>query len=703
MLLALLLASVVPAGTSFDCIPTAVRNGDNPTWCEDPHILRSGIAARELGGTCTPGHLCPAPAPSLAPRDHFASLLGKPGDANLIGVEGGETVQSFISSAGISTIYSSQFPTLADALATWAVRGGELIVDADYSIPSPVSGDAALNVQLFANKEYVLSSRTERKITYAGAPSRTLMQILGADNAPLAVSGITFDGDNKTNKPLFIDYTGVTGTRRADLSVSGKFVNAYGTTFGWGDIAALKIVGGFDAVHIHDFMVENVGRAAGTTTPGDNGSQGVQLFGSGASNYRSAVIERGRISNLTTLDGADTANYADLDGILAFQEIESGARAPVIRNVELLQVPGRGIKMHAPNPGSLAENVTVTRSMKGVGKGMAGGPGHSIDIDFQHGDGVIRNITITYSGDAHYTKTVPIQITQVNARAADNRLGPTIIDGVRIADTTNPSDGIKGALISVLDNTPAARETRSIRISNIYDEGKSETLIRTNKLGTNVRVDVELNQIECDVSVAATRTSDLTPYLFVKGRNIVNRNGTLRPVKVTIAGAISVLDWGDWEGDATIRGFARYTGGFRGMPAFTNGFRGAGGGVEAAPIYGKSEASGRVAPGLVSLINGATWTGPPVGQYDSTGGDYTFSIRLLGSRHHDYARWRTGPGGTTLVPFGAIVGATIVKTDIGADTADAGKVVVWKHGASQLQKVSNHTGSTIRFIPVFND
>lgn len=702
MLLALLLASVVTADKSFHCAPPAIWDGDGPTWCADePHIRRSGIATRELYRTCEPGHSCPAPALSDTVRKHLAPLPGKREDANLIGVEGTGTVQPF-SSAGISSIYSSQFPTLADALTTWAVRGGELVIDADYSVSSPVSGDAALNVQLVANKEYVLSSRTKSKITYTGASIRTMVQILGANDAPLTVSGITFDGGNKTNKPLFIDYTGITGANRADLDVSGKFVNAYGMTAGWGDIAGLKIVGGFNAVHIHDFVVDNIGRAAGTTTPGNNGSQGVQLFGSGASNYRSAIIERGRISNLTTLDGVDTAYYADLDGILAFQEIESGAHAPVIRDMELLQIPGRGIKIYAPNPGSLAENVTITRSTKGAGNGITGGPAHSVDIDFLHGDGIIRHVAIAYSGDAHYTKTVPIQITQVNARAATNRLGPTIIEDVRITDTTNPANGIKGALISVLDNTPTANETRRIQIANIYDEGKSETLIRTNKLGANVRVDVELNHIECDVSVAATRTSDLTPFLFVKGRNIVNRNGTLRPVKVTLADTISVLDWGDWEGDATVRGFARYTGGFRGMPAFTNGFRGAGGGVEAAPTYGKSEVSGRVAPAPVSLANGATWTGPPVGQYNPTGGDYTFSIRLLGSRYNDYARWRTGAGGTTLVPLSRIVGPTIVKTDIGSDAAKKGKVVVWKHGGSQLQKVSNHTGSTIRFIPVFN-
>ena len=52
-MIALLLASIVPAGQSFNCTPTAVWDGDGPIWCaEGPHIRLSGIAAREMDGSC---------------------------------------------------------------------------------------------------------------------------------------------------------------------------------------------------------------------------------------------------------------------------------------------------------------------------------------------------------------------------------------------------------------------------------------------------------------------------------------------------------------------------------------------------------------------------------------------------------------------------------------------------------------------------
>ena len=78
MILALLLATVVPAGQSFDCTPTAVWDGDGPIWCaEGPHIRLSGIAAREMDGTCSLGHPCPSADPIVA-RDHLADLVGTP-------------------------------------------------------------------------------------------------------------------------------------------------------------------------------------------------------------------------------------------------------------------------------------------------------------------------------------------------------------------------------------------------------------------------------------------------------------------------------------------------------------------------------------------------------------------------------------------------------------------------------------------------
>lgn len=78
MLSAALLLAVVPAGQTFDCTPTHVWDGDGPVWCsEGPRLRLSGIAAREMDGTCSSGHPCPEADP-VAARNYLASLVGEP-------------------------------------------------------------------------------------------------------------------------------------------------------------------------------------------------------------------------------------------------------------------------------------------------------------------------------------------------------------------------------------------------------------------------------------------------------------------------------------------------------------------------------------------------------------------------------------------------------------------------------------------------
>lgn len=77
-MLTLIAVLIVPAGETFTCTPTAVWDGDGPIWCaEGPHIRVSGIAAREMDGSCRPGHPCPS-ADAVEARDALVSLVGRP-------------------------------------------------------------------------------------------------------------------------------------------------------------------------------------------------------------------------------------------------------------------------------------------------------------------------------------------------------------------------------------------------------------------------------------------------------------------------------------------------------------------------------------------------------------------------------------------------------------------------------------------------
>ena len=71
-----MIAEIVAAGITFTCTPVAVWDGDGPIWCaEGPHIRLSGIAAREMDGTCRVNQPCPT-ATAEASRDYLVSLIG---------------------------------------------------------------------------------------------------------------------------------------------------------------------------------------------------------------------------------------------------------------------------------------------------------------------------------------------------------------------------------------------------------------------------------------------------------------------------------------------------------------------------------------------------------------------------------------------------------------------------------------------------
>lgn len=64
------------ASTAFICTPVAVWDGDGPIWCAEGSKIRlANIAARELDGTCRPGHPCPRSS-GIEARDALVALLG---------------------------------------------------------------------------------------------------------------------------------------------------------------------------------------------------------------------------------------------------------------------------------------------------------------------------------------------------------------------------------------------------------------------------------------------------------------------------------------------------------------------------------------------------------------------------------------------------------------------------------------------------
>jgi endonuclease YncB( thermonuclease family) len=77
-MLLLLAASIVAFGQTFTCTPVRVWDGDGPVWCEEgPRVRLSGIAAREMDGSCNANQPCPD-ASAIEARDALVNLMGGP-------------------------------------------------------------------------------------------------------------------------------------------------------------------------------------------------------------------------------------------------------------------------------------------------------------------------------------------------------------------------------------------------------------------------------------------------------------------------------------------------------------------------------------------------------------------------------------------------------------------------------------------------
>lgn len=114
-----LAASIVPAGQSFVCTPLRVWDGDGPIWCaEGPRIRLSGIAAREIDGTCRTNQPCPA-ANAVQARDALVQLVGE---------RVGRSREGHVMVRGPAMRCRSEGDGVGDRTAAWCVspKGGDL-------------------------------------------------------------------------------------------------------------------------------------------------------------------------------------------------------------------------------------------------------------------------------------------------------------------------------------------------------------------------------------------------------------------------------------------------------------------------------------------------------------------------------------------------------------------------------------------------
>jgi hypothetical protein len=302
--------------------------------------------------------------------------------------------------------------------------------------------------------------------------------------------------------------------------IDGSPTNAYGAT-------GMLFGGGFDHLILRRVQAHGVTREAGAGLKGSQGCVGISVSAvlDTTRSPRHVLVEDFDISNVDSDDPVGSPARGEMDGLLVFQSAEATGSRPVIQRGTIREAAGRAIKVFAPGGGGVTRDLTIHRSAHG-------NTGGSNDVAHQHGDGLIENITITYSGNAHSQPTVPIGMSSGTKRARGFPFSRGIVRNVRINDTTGVTKrAIFINFYNQTDSTP-----RSYVMENVVDSGSAQYLFLPGALGAFGPADITLAEVSVNLTTGLFASDDRAQQLRVEARGVANRNRRAVPFKAFLDG-----------------------------------------------------------------------------------------------------------------------------------------------------------------------
>ena len=455
------------------------------------------------------------------------------------------------------TIYSSSYSSLKQAMQAWAATAGTLVIDRDYLVPENIY------IAFQTNKPYHLTTLGARVVTYTGPHYHWLIRILSQGSHPFSFAGdLTLDGKNNVNIPFWAQFDFVEGAARRDCVFTGRFVcknarmkrgknvidGASNSTY---DAICMRFSGGFNTLSLQGVQALSAGRDAGIAAAGTRGCRGIEITGAleTTNSPRHVHVSDFVVADIGGDDPPGSIAAAECDGLLIFKAAEIGAPEPIIERGVFRECLGRGLKLYSPAGGGLARDLKVQRS-----KTIAG----AIDINFQHGDGLVTDVEIEYRGAAHGVSktplpTVPISLATSHMRKKVFPFREAIVRNIRISDTTGVAkQQIIGLSYGHNDTTP-----RAINLENIYDSGSAVVLFRPAAMGRYQNVSLTIKNVDVALSLAVCETDDPMDNLRVAAENFVNRGKADLPVVALLDGRQRTVSWGRWESKGTLKGFKR--------------------------------------------------------------------------------------------------------------------------------------------------
>lgn len=417
----------------------------------------------------------------------------------------------------------TDFDSVAEALVSGARR--IYVPPGNYSLATTVSVTLPNDVELYGPGRFV----------YTGAASTSPMFTIQCAGYSFAVRGLTFDGDNLVPGGFRIENTAaMSSDTLPSCYLEGCTLIDFrmATTSLWNNGA--YIAGSFERVEILNNNVRNITRAAGTGTPGTNGTSGITVQHYDSSKFvRNCIHSGNAYSNVTSDDALGSVNNVDLDGFKFFAPLPSTSSGQYAQSVltsmnnTYRNCRGRAIKVQAV--GSVSGE-TVIRDADYTAYGG------STEINFQLGVGTVTDCTFIYRPYGS-PATSPIQsaLTLVGFFQGSDYsedTGSAIVSGIQVLSSIGA--GVGTNITTVLDaRVGAGVATPSkplVSLSNVsINKNPISWIAQVGYEGTTYGVLRMDNIVAPALTYSAVATNGTDTNFDIVATNIFNIDGLTTP------------------------------------------------------------------------------------------------------------------------------------------------------------------------------
>jgi hypothetical protein len=333
------------------------------------------------------------------------------------------------------------------ALTEAASSGKELLWPGGSYTTSIALACNAVKIRFTAPVTLTYSSATHIatvfEITMAGVDTALLgkFHVVGNNKANI---GLKILNNNATRADLFL----------GDLKASSCKMVTAGPSGGAGGIA---IRGNIDNLFASSLTAETIGRDAGTGSPGNNCTSGIEIGTTGGYGVRNIRVDTYVAKDITTLDAPGVAACVDVDGVL-IQQIDEDDSAFSFEQIIVRNAQGRGLKAQVFK-NLRAGSISIFRNIEGT-------TGGSTDVAFQYGEGVSPQINVRYTGLAdtiHGRGTTVLSAYTATTRSSG--YGVIAFDNLTVRDETTGGTANIGVLFDV-DKSVADTTTVTASITN---------------------------------------------------------------------------------------------------------------------------------------------------------------------------------------------------------------------------------------------